>query len=78
VPEGCLLKACLLKAVQELLESGTVFNWSDEGRLFVAVAVDLKKAFRGKGSVVDFLAESKGNDRVLSAMDDQNGGVEFL
>ena len=53
-------------------------SWGDEGRLFVAVAVDLKKVFGRKGSVVDFLAESKGNDGILSAVDDQNGDVNFL
>jgi len=44
----------------------------------VAVAVDLKKIFGRKGSVVEFLAESKGNDGILIAVDDQNGGVDFL
>ena len=53
-------------------------SWGDEGGFFVAVAVDLNKVFGRKGSVVDFLAESKGNDGILSAVDDQNGGVNFL
>jgi hypothetical protein len=53
-------------------------SWGDERGLFVAVAVDLKKGFGRKGSVVDFLAESKGNDRILGAVDDQNGGMDFL
>ena len=44
----------------------------------MAVAVDLKKVFGREGSVVDLLAESKGNDGILSAVDDQNGGVDFL
>ena len=53
-------------------------GWGDEGGLFVAVAVDLKKVFGRNGSVVEFLAESKGNDGILSAVDDQNGDVNFL
>ena len=44
----------------------------------MAVAVDLKKIFGRKGSVVEFLAESKGNDGILIAVDDQNGGVDLL
>jgi hypothetical protein len=67
-----------LKTVQELLESGTVLSWGDEGGLFVAIPVDLKKVFGRKRSVVDFLAELKGNDGILVAVDDQNWGVDFL
>lgn len=43
----------------------------------MAVTADLKEALGRKGSVVDFLAESKGNDGILIAVDDQNGGVDF-
>ena len=63
------------KAAQELLESGAVSSWGDEGRLFVAVTVDLKEGFGRKGSVVDFLPELKGNDRVLIAVDNQKRSV---
>ena len=68
----------LLKAAQELLDSRAVLSWGDKGGLFVAGAVDLKKVFGRKSSVVDFLAELKGNDGILIAVDDQNGGVDFL
>ena len=44
----------------------------------MAVPVDSKEVFWWKGSVVDFLAESKGNDGILIAVDDQNGRVDFL
>jgi hypothetical protein len=67
-----------LKTFQELLESGTVSSWCDEGGLFVAIPVDLKKVFGRKRSAVDFLAELKGNDGILVAVDDQNWGVDFL
>ena len=70
--------ADLLKAAQELLESRAVLSWGDKGGLFVARAVDLKEVFGRKGSVVDFLAELKGNDGILNAVDDQNGGVDFF
>jgi hypothetical protein len=68
----------LLKALQELLESAAILSWGVEGRLFVAVAVDLKEVFGREGSVVDFLPELKGNDGILIAVDDQKGGVDFL
>ena len=63
------------KVAQELQESGAVSSWGDEGRLFVAVTVDLKEGLGRKGSVVDFLPELKGNDRVLIAVDNQKRGV---
>ena len=44
----------------------------------MARAVALKEVFGRKGSVVDFLAELKRNDGILIAVDDQNGGVDFL
>ena len=53
-------------------------SWGDKGGLFVARAVDLKEVFGRKGSVVDFLAELKGNDGIVNAVDDQNGGVDFF
>ena len=40
--------------------------------------LDLKEVFGRTGSVVDFLAELKGNDGILIAMDDQNRGVDLL
>lgn len=67
----------LVKAAQELLESGAVLSRGDEGGLFVAVPLDLKEVFGRKGRIVDFLAELKGNDRILVAVDDQNGDVDF-
>jgi hypothetical protein len=68
----------LLKAIQELLESGAVSTWGDQGGLFVAVTVDLKEVFGRKGSIVDFLPELKWNDGILIAVDDQKWGVDFL
>ena len=65
------------KVAQELQESGAVSSWGDEGRLFVAVTVDLKEGLGRKGSVVDFPPELRGNDRILVAVDDQNRGVDF-
>ena len=53
-------------------------SWRDEGRFFVAVTTDLKKAFRRKGFVIYLLAKLKRNNRILSAVDDQDGSVDFL
>jgi hypothetical protein len=60
----------LLKAIQELLESRAVLSWGDEGGLFVAVTVDLKEVFGRNGFVIHFLAKLKGNNGILTAMDD--------
>jgi hypothetical protein len=59
-----------LKTIQELLESRAVLSWGDEGRLLVAVTVDLKETFGRKGCVVYFLAELKRNNGILTAVDD--------
>ena len=64
------LKPDLLKAVQELLESRAVLSWGDEGGLFVAVTVDLKKGFGRKGFGIHFLAKLKRNNGILTAVDD--------
>ena len=66
-----------LKAVQELLESGAVLSWGDEGGFFVAVTIDLNEVFGRKRSAIDFLAELKGNNGIPIAVDDQNGSVDF-
>jgi hypothetical protein len=67
-----------LKAAQELLKSGLVLRWGDERRLFVAGTVYLKEAFGRKCSGIHLLAELKRDNRVLAAVDDQNGSVYFL
>jgi hypothetical protein len=67
-----------LKAAQELLESGLVLSWGDERGLFVAGAFYLKEAFGRKCSGIHFLSELKRDNRVLTAVDDQNGSVYFL
>jgi len=66
------------ESIQELLESGAILSWVDLGGLFVAVTVDLKEAFGMKGCVIHFLAKLKRNNGILTAVDDQNGGVHFL
>ena len=44
----------------------------------MAGTVDLNEGLGRKRSVVDFLAELKGNDGIMIAVDDQKGGVDFL
>lgn len=66
-----------LKTIQEFSESRTVLSWGDEGGFFVTVTVDLKEVLGRKGCSIDFLAELKRDNGILSAMDDQNGGVAF-
>jgi hypothetical protein len=73
-----LARAASLKATQELLKSGLVLSWGDERGLFVAGTVYLKEAFGRKCSGIHFLAELKGDNGVLTAVDDQNGSVYFL
>jgi len=66
------------ESIQELLESGAILSWVDEGGLFVAVTVDLKEGFGMKGCVIHFLAKLKRNNGILTAVDNQNGSVHFL
>ena len=72
------MSATFLKAIQELLESAAVLSWSDERGLFVTETGDLKEVFGRKGCVVHFPAELKGNNGILTAMDNQNRGVDLL
>jgi len=44
----------------------------------VAVTVDLKEVFGRKCGSIHFLAELKGNNGILIAVDDQNGSADFL
>ena len=53
-------------------------SWGDQGGLLVAGTVDLKEGLGRKRSVVDFLTESKRNDGIMIAVDDQNGDADFL
>jgi hypothetical protein len=53
-------------------------SWGDEGGLFVTVAAYLKEVFGMKCGSIHFLAELKGNNGILIAMDDQNGSADFL
>ena len=67
-----------MEAIEELLEGGAVLRGGDQGGFFVAGAVDGKEGFRRAGGVVDLFAELEGDDGVLSAMDDQDGGANGL
>ena len=44
----------------------------------MAIAADLEKVFGSEGRVVDLLAELKRQDWVPHAVDDQDGGSNFL
>lgn len=44
----------------------------------MAIAADLKKGFGRRRRGIHFLAELKWNNRILIAVHDQNGGVDFL
>ena len=66
-----------LKTSQELLESRAVLGWADLGGFFMAVAIDLKEVLGRKGCVVYLPAELKRNNGILTAVDNQNGCVDF-
>ena len=53
-------------------------SWGDEVGLFVAVAAYLKEVFGWKCGGIHFLAELKGNNGILKAVDDQNGSADLL
>ena len=44
----------------------------------MAIAADLKEVFGSEGRVVDLLAELEGQDWVLRAVDNQDGGSNFF
>ena len=44
----------------------------------MAIAVDLKKRFGKRCRGIYFSAELKGNNGILIAMHDRNGGLDFL
>jgi hypothetical protein len=44
----------------------------------MAVTVDLKEVFGRRSCAIHFLAELKRNNGILTAVNDQNGRVDFL
>ncbi len=75
---GDLKSALLANGGEKFLEGGAVLVRGDQGGFFVAVGVDLEEVFGRTGSVVDGLAEVEGDDGVLGAVDDQEGGGDLL
>ena len=63
----------MIEGREEVSEGGAVLDGRDEGGFFMAIAVDLEKVFRSASGVVDLLAELKGQDWVLGAVDDEDG-----
>jgi hypothetical protein len=63
---------------EEVLEGRPVLSRRNQGRFFMAIAVDLEKVFRRAGCVVDFLPELEGQDWVLGAVDDEDGRGDFF
>ena len=58
----------MIEGREEVLEGGAVLHGCDEGRLFMAIAVDLEKVFGRSGGVVSLLHELEGQDWVLRAV----------